>query len=82
MIIQLSRDDTAQGLAKLREIERAMDGVRVAENDMRRFVAHLASLYHVPPGFVIQDWAKGFEEAEEAGDNGNDDGPRTERSSD
>lgn len=79
MIIELRREDVAEGLAKLRELERQADLARVAENDLRRFVTHLQAMYRVPAGYGIRDWVVGFELVEQPEVNdGDDNGQRTD----
>ncbi len=62
-IIGLQREDVAEGLAKMRELERQADVLKVLENDLRRFVGHLQGMYRVPAGYGIRDWTVGFEPA-------------------
>lgn len=76
MRYQLTRDEVVMGLGKLREMERQVDLVRVAENDLRRYVAQLGILYNVPEGWQIRDWMVGFEQPEVS--DGNDNGQRTD----
>lgn len=77
MRYQLTRDEVGQGLRLERELATAVDLARVAENNLRRYVAQLGAMYQAPEGYQIRDWMQGFEQAQET-NNGDNDGQPTD----
>jgi hypothetical protein len=65
-IIRLSMEHVAEGLRLERERARALDVLHVTENDLARYMAHLAGLYAAPEGAVIRNWLTGFETMEDS----------------
>jgi hypothetical protein len=70
--IQLSAADVREGLRLERALAHAHDLTHAAQNDLNRFVAHLAALHAAPPGWQLTDWLRGFEPP--APDGGSTDG--------
>lgn len=71
-VIQPTPADLAEGLRLERKLREAHDLVKVAENQLNLYVAHLSVLYRVPAGYRLSDWLVGFAPAGEqpSGDQG------------
>ncbi len=66
--ISVNPADLVEALQMERRVAHCHDEFQLAQNDLKRFVAHMRALYNVPAEYVMTNWLEGFELPKEPGE--------------
>lgn len=65
-LIPITPAESREGLRLERALALAHDLMHAAQNDLNRYVAHMAALHGVPEGWQLKNWLGGFTPPPEA----------------